>query len=65
MSEWKPIETSPRDKRILIKSELGEVYAAHWVKHPVTDLEAWLICEWGNGDQALCETPTEWAEIPK
>lgn len=63
-SLWQAMDTAPKDERVLIKTESGERYAAHWVKHAVSDKEAWLICEWGDGEQAMCESPSAWMPLP-
>lgn len=59
--QWQPIETAPHDKRVLVWSG-HEIYAANWVKHPITGDEAWCVAEWGDGDQALVK-PTLWMPI--
>ncbi len=62
--QWLPIETAPKDKRILVRSG-QEVYAAHWAKNITTDDEAWIVAEWGTeGDQALVK-PTHWMSLPE
>lgn len=62
--DWRPMDYAPKKERILIKAESGERYAAHWVKHPVTDHEAWMICGWGDGEQAMCDSPIGWMPLP-
>ena len=57
-----PISTAPHDKRVLVWTG-QEWYAAHWVQHPVTGDEAWLIATWGDGEQALVH-PTHWMPMP-
>lgn len=55
---------APRDLRILVLSDpSGEVYVAHWVQHPSTGDEAWLISESTDGSQHLCK-PRAWRHIP-
>lgn len=55
---------APHDARILIKSDPnGEVFAAHWVKHPETGDEAWLISAAADGSQHLCKAKA-WRLIP-
>ena len=63
MSHWKPIETAPHDKRVLVWSG-SEIYAAHWAKSITTDDEAWIVAEWGDCDQALVK-PLYWHELPE
>jgi hypothetical protein len=62
MTEWQPIETAPKNCRVLVKTD-AEVYAAHWSKNIFTDDEAWIVAEWGDdGDQALVK-PTHWKPL--
>ena len=62
-SGWQPIETAPKDRRVLVWSG-REIYTAHWVKNIFTDEEAWVVAEWGNeGDQALVN-PILWHSLP-
>lgn len=63
MTDWQPIDTAPKDKRLLVWSG-QEIYAAHWAQHPVTGDEAWIVAQWGDGDQALVK-PTYWAPLPE
>lgn len=61
---WRPIETAPKDKRVLVWSG-QELYAARWAKNPYTNDEAWIVAEWGeDGDQALVR-PTHWMPLPE
>lgn len=61
--EWLPIESAPRDKRVLVWSG-QEIYAVHWSKNPMTDDEAWIVAEWGtDGDQALVKA-LFWMPLP-
>ncbi|MCA0404895.1 MAG: hypothetical protein LCH39_01920 [Proteobacteria bacterium] len=56
--------SAPHNTRILVLSDPGgEVYAAHWVQHPGTGDEAWLISESSDGSQHLCKAKA-WASIP-
>lgn len=67
MNEWKPIETAPRDRRIIIWTGV-EKYCAHWVKNPFTGDEAWLVGNLhtdGENDQLVIENALLWAEAPK
>jgi hypothetical protein len=59
---WRSMETAPRDRRILVKSQSGELYVAHWVQHPGTGDEAYCISEGPDGMQHLIH-PIEWREI--
>lgn len=61
--EWHPIDTAPKDERILVRSASGMVYAANWVKNPWTSEEGWLVCAMEDGAQALAPA-TEWMPLP-
>lgn len=57
LQEWKPIDTAPLDRPILVRED-DDIYKAHWDK----ELECW---------SAMCvqpvvykPEPTEWTEIP-
>ena len=60
--KWQPINTAPKDKRILVFTG-QEIYAAHWVQNIETEHEAWMIGEMENGDQAVVNA-VSWCEIP-
>lgn len=60
--EWIAIDFAPQDRRILVKAESGEIYAAHWVQNPMTDDEAFCVSESADGTQHLVR-PVEWREI--
>lgn len=60
---WQPIETAPRDQRLLLWNGTG-MYCGHWAKSIETDDEAWIIAEYGNeGDQLLIKA-THWMPLP-
>lgn len=61
--EWLPIDTAPKDDRVLVRCESSSVYAAHWVQNPVTGDEAWLVCALEDGAQMLVH-PAEWMPLP-
>ena len=58
----KPIESAPKNKRLIVGTE-NEVYCANWVKNPYTDDEAWLIGIAYN-DQILCHPKYWFCEAP-
>lgn len=61
--EWKPMDTAPHDKRVMVWSG-QEMYCAHWAQNPMTGDEAWIVAELGTeGDQALVK-PTHWRPLP-
>jgi len=60
---WMPIDTAPRDERVLLWNGTG-TYCGHWAKSIETDDEAWIIAEFGNeGDQLLIKA-THWMPLP-
>lgn len=60
--EWTAVDYAPHDRRILVKTESGEIYAAHWVQSPLTGNEAFCVSEAPDGTQHLVR-PVEWREI--
>ena len=64
MNAWQSIETAPHDRRIILWTG-REIYIGHWGKSVETDYEAFIIAEWGEGDQAMVGSATHWTEAPK
>ena len=62
-NEWKPIETAPKDRRILLWS-WAEMYVGHWAQHFETGAEAYIIAEWGDEGEQLLVKATHWKELP-
>ena len=63
--EWKPIETAPRDRQILIFTGMA-IYSACWVKNMFNYDEAWLVAAYGgDGDQLIVKNPTHWMPLPE
>lgn len=60
--EWHAIDYAPKERRLLVRTESGEIYAAHFVACPFTGDEAWLVSEAQDGTQHLVK-PIEWREI--
>ncbi len=60
--EWNDIGDAPKDRRLLVRTDSGEIYAAHWVQNPMTGDEAWCVSEAEDGTQHLVR-PVEWREI--
>lgn len=60
---WRTMDSAPRNQRVLILSPSGEIYAAHWVQHPATGHDAWMISQAG-ADQHLIAAPTHWHPAP-
>lgn len=61
---WQPIETAPKGRRILVKSDQGTIYAAEWVQNPWTSHEAFSVADLPNGERVICQG-VKWHEIPK
>lgn len=65
MTNFKPIDdNTPKDRRILVKTDIGTVYAAYWVQDIYTGHEAWLIACLPDGSNALIESAISWCDIP-
>lgn len=58
---WKPIETAPKNEKILIVTRGGFVYAAF--RNLETGDVAWLASEYGE-HQVFCHA-THWRPLPK
>lgn len=64
---WQPIETAPRNARILIK--VGEdAHVAQWVQNFINGDDAWAIAEipdnTGGFDRVIFRNPTHWMPLP-
>lgn len=60
--EWQPIETAPKNQRLLVWTG-QEIYAAHWAISSITGDESWIVAEWGTeGDQAIVK-PSHWMPL--
>ena len=59
MSDWRPIDTAPKDGTRILAYVHGEVDVIRWSISP-------LECEtWRGGDgRPLSETPTHWRPLP-
>ena len=60
---WQPIETAPKNKRILVFTG-QEIYAANWVKNMANDHEAWMVGDIGNGDRLIVNAIL-WHDAPE
>ena len=65
--EWQPIDTVPKNLRVLIYTVSNNIYSAHWVQHPETAHESFLICEDDEGNQSLIkeDLATHWQPLPQ
>lgn len=61
---WMPIDTAPRDERVLLWNGTG-MYCGHWAKSIETDDEAWIIAEFGNEGEQLLTKATHWLPLPE
>lgn len=59
--EWQPIETAPRDVRVLIRFRCGHVEDA--TIHPCSDDGGWIYCLF-DGEQLMDTHPTHWMPLP-
>lgn len=63
---WEPIETAPKGRRVLVRTE-SEIYAATWVQNPLTGDVAFCVGRIGNPDgdnDQMLIYPKEWMELP-
>lgn len=68
MNEWKPIETAPRNRRILLRNANGLTHCGEWSKNLETDHKVFRITSYstedGSVDSLIFPSAIEWAEIP-
>lgn len=66
-SEWQPIETIPKDREILILSNLNNRYVGIWAMNVETGNEAFIIGNDGYGNQMVVEFENIkiWYELPQ
>jgi hypothetical protein len=64
MDNWKPIESAPRNKRVLVVSDMGNIYAAQWAQNPFTDDIKYKIADLDNGESLLVNA-THWQPLPE
>lgn len=62
-NDWQPIETAPRNQRILLLTPAGNIYAGEHVTNITNGEAAWRIATMPGGDSILI-APTHWASIP-
>jgi len=65
MSEWQPIETAPRDRRILVIGEAGTMHVASWSQNPFTGHKSWLIVRTDDKGNCLVMQATHWQPLPE
>lgn len=66
---WRPIETAPKDKRVLLLTEHKAQYVGQWVKNPFDGQEAFLICSHepknpNGNNQIIVLNATHWMPLP-
>lgn len=59
---WRPIETAPHDRQVLLFRE-GDMHVGCWVTDPYTGDEAFAIAELGDRGRAIVH-PTHWRPLP-
>jgi len=65
MTNWKPIETAPTDRSVLVWVESTvEMFVAFPGEHIITGEKSWVFARFDNGDCALVNNPTHWMELP-
>ena len=63
MSQWQPIETAPRDCRILIKTDSGNQYVGQWCKNVELNKEAFKIAELDIENQFIIDNAVQWKHL--
>jgi hypothetical protein len=63
MSDWQPIETAPRDRRLLGVVD-GVVRFIRWGKTSHVPFYGFCLADQGVEDFDLCE-PTLWMDVPE
>ena len=56
--------TAPKDRRILVKTDLGNWYAVNHATNMEGD-EGWLICHVPDGNDPMVHSPVGWVELPE
>lgn len=65
MSEWRPIESAPRDGTLLLLAVPGGVTVGRWVRHRAyAQCWAWMAEPWPQCDFLFALEPTHWAPLP-
>ena len=64
VEEWQPIDTAPKDRRVLVWTGKN-IYVANWVKNIISDHEAFMICDTGVPGYRVIVEPTHWKECPE
>ena len=59
---WQPIETAPKDRRIIVWTGLNQ-YVAQWGENQEIGGIAWIITNLDHGDRLIVEA-TLWHEAP-
>jgi hypothetical protein len=61
---WKKMSKAPKDKRILIKTDSGEIYAADFAINPETSAEAYKVADLPDGSALVITDPQCWMPLP-
>ena len=63
MTDWKPIETAPEDRPLLLWTGSNQ-YVGTWAQNPFTGDVSFIVCTLESGDQVLIK-PTHWQPLPQ
>lgn len=69
MSEWRPIETAPRDGRLLMLACVGKWTGVGRVTASVVQGNSWFqggvdVIAWEPSNRDVRDTPTHWMPLP-
>lgn len=60
---WQPIDTAPKDRRLLVWTGQNS-HCAQWVQNPYTGDEAWMIAITADNQQVIVKA-THWQPLPE
>ena len=65
--QWQQIDTMPKNRRVLLCSDQGQMYAGEWVINPITGDEQISIGALADGSKGLIfiGTVTHWMPLPE
>lgn len=64
-TNWRAIETAPRDRRILLWNGVTGVYSAEWMPLPESADGVWPLLQWGGKTGRWFPEPTHWMPLPE
>ena len=61
--EWQPIETAPKDNRILVWNG-KDMFVVHHGINWITGDVAYIVAQWDNKTNQVLTRPTHWMPLP-